>query len=655
MRISFAALIAFCLLTYNSEAAIFIVNNTTDSGEGSLREAILQANAAGGGQIVCSNVAGTITLSAKLPAITGNTTIIGPGSGLLTVSGNNLIPIFSMVADATTILRGITIANGRAMGYSWAGFPNGSGISNSGVLSIIDCVVVSNRTVGGFGGGIYNEGSMTIIGCIVSNNVVRGDNGTDGQDGAGGGGAALGGGLYTRMGQVTISNSIFSGNTTRGGDGGGGRKFSGDGRGGGANGGVRGDHGAAGGYGGGGGGARLYEGGNGGFGGGGGGGSGVLCNGPGGFAGLGGGRGGSAFCTGGGGGGGGAFGGGIFVESGRVTIVDTTVVENTAIGGTGGHGGDIGAVAPGEDGSGVGADFFNRNGRILPKLIANTIGGGTVSVNPATEPYLNNSLATVTATARPSWSFLHWLGDSTSTNPIIDITVTRNKCLTAIFATQIEVSVLVDVNPLLPFYPYGTRVRLTALPPEGTYLFGWTGNANGTLNPLDFVVTNATPVISALFATLSTDQFTLNTLATGFGRVVLSPQANYYNQNDTVALMAVPSSGQSFIGWSGDASGTNDFVTLMMDRSKSITANFTKQPLLTSMTCLGIPDSENFQFLISGEAGRECLIEFTTNLVTDATVWTPLATITNVFGTAQFNDSLATNRARSFYRAVVFP
>ena len=35
--------------------------------------------------------------------------------------------------------------------------------------------------------------------------------------------------------------------------------------------------------------------------------------------------------------------------------------------------------------------------------------------------------------------------------------------------------------------------------------------------------------------------------------------------------------------------------------------------------------------------------------------WSPLGTLTNVFGTVQFNDASATNRARRVYRAVVVP
>src|SRR5688572_938598 len=59
-------------------AATYFVTNTSDSGAGSLRQAILDANASGGGDIVFSNTTGTVTLLSALPEITANTSINGP-------------------------------------------------------------------------------------------------------------------------------------------------------------------------------------------------------------------------------------------------------------------------------------------------------------------------------------------------------------------------------------------------------------------------------------------------------------------------------------------------------------------------------------------------------------------------------------------------
>jgi hypothetical protein len=53
------------------------VTNTSDSGAGSLRAAITQANSDNAGDTINVSVTGTITLASPLPAITANMTIQG--------------------------------------------------------------------------------------------------------------------------------------------------------------------------------------------------------------------------------------------------------------------------------------------------------------------------------------------------------------------------------------------------------------------------------------------------------------------------------------------------------------------------------------------------------------------------------------------------
>ena len=80
--------IVLALLTPSSlAAATFTVTNVNDSGAGSLRQAILDANANFGDDVIEFNIPGsglhTITLSSGLPAITQPVTIDGysqPGS-----------------------------------------------------------------------------------------------------------------------------------------------------------------------------------------------------------------------------------------------------------------------------------------------------------------------------------------------------------------------------------------------------------------------------------------------------------------------------------------------------------------------------------------------------------------------------------------------
>jgi hypothetical protein len=119
-----------------------------------------------------------------------------------------------------------------------------------------------------------------------------------------------------------------------------------------------------------------------------------------------------------------------------------------------------------------------------------------------------------------------------------------------------------------------------------------------------------------------------------------------------VTLRAVPESGQEFLGWSGDASGTNNPLVVTMNQSRVITAHFTKRPRLAPLLCEGMSNGEEFHLLLTGEFGGRYSIEATTDLMPIAPVWEPLAALTNTFGSVQFNDPGPTNRSQRFYRAV---
>jgi len=54
---------------------------------------------------------------------------------------------------------------------------------------------------------------------------------------------------------------------------------------------------------------------------------------------------------------------------------------------------------------------------ILPTLTGLTDGGGSLAIEPPAGAYFSNSLAVVTATPAPGWTFLQWLGDAVGTNP----------------------------------------------------------------------------------------------------------------------------------------------------------------------------------------------------------------------------------------------
>ena len=94
----------------NLSAATFTVSNNQDSGAGSLRQAIADANAGGGGNVTFSNVTGVITLATNLPLITTSVNILGPGTNNLTITGNNSHGIFQInSSNVSNTFSGFTI------------------------------------------------------------------------------------------------------------------------------------------------------------------------------------------------------------------------------------------------------------------------------------------------------------------------------------------------------------------------------------------------------------------------------------------------------------------------------------------------------------------------------------------------------------------
>jgi hypothetical protein len=58
------------------------------------------------------------------------------------------------------------------------------------------------------------------------------------------------------------------------------------------------------------------------------------------------------------------------------------------------------------------------------------------------------------------------------------------------------------------------------------------------------------------------------------GWVFASPSQPYYTMGQIVNLTAVPESGQTFVGWTGDFTGSKSAISVVMNSHKTFTANF---------------------------------------------------------------------------------
>lgn len=174
--------------------ATFGVTNTNDSGPGSLRQAILDANAAPGSDVITITATGTVQLQSALPTITDPVNLQGPGASLFRVDGQDLYRVFDIVG-ATATLANLTVQRGNVLGAS----EDGGGIRSNRALTLTTIHVLSN-TAAGDGGGVYVSGDLTLTDGILQNNRSTG---------------GVGGALRS-IGAVAVTGTQFLDNVSQG-------------------------------------------------------------------------------------------------------------------------------------------------------------------------------------------------------------------------------------------------------------------------------------------------------------------------------------------------------------------------------------------------------------------------------------------------------
>jgi hypothetical protein len=182
-----------------ADAATFTATNLNDSGAGSLRQAILDANANPGGDQVTfqSTLSGQITLASELP-VTDAVDVLGPGADKLTISGNNSSRIFNVdvrpAKNVPVMIGGLKLTGGNAMG--------GGAIASKYANLTVSKAVISGNTAQFEAGGIFNSGGQVRVESSTINGSSVGD---------------IGGGIVfePRSGVpsgLTIENSTITGN-----------------------------------------------------------------------------------------------------------------------------------------------------------------------------------------------------------------------------------------------------------------------------------------------------------------------------------------------------------------------------------------------------------------------------------------------------------
>jgi hypothetical protein len=143
-----------------ARAATRTVTTLADSGAGSLRQAIIDAQP---GDTINFAVTGTI-VSRYLYMENKELTIDGPGANVLAISGGGLGGVFE-IFDSTVTIQGVTIRDG------WDG--GAIGMANSRLT--LNNVTIADNKVGAAGAGINSGDSILTINNSTFSGNIAGD------------------------------------------------------------------------------------------------------------------------------------------------------------------------------------------------------------------------------------------------------------------------------------------------------------------------------------------------------------------------------------------------------------------------------------------------------------------------------------------------
>jgi hypothetical protein len=175
--------------------ATFTVSNLNDSGAGSLRQAIIDANGEDGADTIAfSSVSGTIALTSGEMEINDTVSIEGPGAEVLTIDAQLQSRIFYLSWAGDTRISGLTLTRGMTFGIGGA-IRSHAPYSSDFALTVDQCVISGNTALAG--GAISVLGNLTVTHSTISGN---GDSGSDSSA------------IDSYEGDVVITDSIVSGN-----------------------------------------------------------------------------------------------------------------------------------------------------------------------------------------------------------------------------------------------------------------------------------------------------------------------------------------------------------------------------------------------------------------------------------------------------------
>lgn len=220
------------------------------------------------------------------------------------------------------------------------------------------------------------------------------------------------------------------------------------------------------------------------------------------------------------------------------------------------------------------SDMFSLQSTVTPSNAG--------SVSPSGGSFDSGKEIQITATPNDHFVFKEWNGDLSGSNNPASVTINKNMSINALFEElafplTIEVEGEGDVSEQIvnakTDYAEGTTVELTAEPADDWEFVGWSGDLNGSENPVTITMDAAKTVT----ATFELKTYSLNINVEGKGEVseeIINNKATDYTHGTTVELTAEPQNEWRFVNWTGDLESEENPATVTMDQNRSINAIF---------------------------------------------------------------------------------
>lgn len=233
-------------------------------------------------------------------------------------------------------------------------------------------------------------------------------------------------------------------------------------------------------------------------------------------------------------------------------------------------------------------------------MSVNGTGTGTISPNPTgsqftsalVQGFIDGTTVSLSAQADAGAVFTGWSGNvpdgHSNDNPLV-VDMDRDRNISATFQQIVHVNLTTSgngtatISPAVETYYSGLPVTLTATPASGSSFSKWTGDVSTTTASVSLVLSgdlNAQAVFQLIAndggtdkpPTSNTQNYSLAVQVVGSGTV--TPNSGTFTSGATVELVATPDPGFDFVGWSGDASGTDLATNVTFSKNLQVVATF---------------------------------------------------------------------------------